>query len=397
MKKDLSLSPRVLNFFKEYLELDTSLPSGENYPQAITLLDNLLAEYGFENEIIEIPEEVANSKNRVNLIARRFISKDLPTLLIYNHIDVVPATHKNAFKFQVKGDKIYGRGAADQKGGTVGILSALENLQGKKLRFNLIFIATTDEETEQLEQLRFLTPKLKLPEQTIVFDADTFTSGVTIATLGMLDLGILIKGKSAHSAMSNLGKNAVEDAGKLINFFAQVKEKFEKMESKHKPFKSLGIEAACSRCNVTLISGGVASNVVPDSCQITVNFRFIPELNVEKETDKILKEIADFCKKEKIDYEITRVHRLDGHIGKHPLAAELNKFYEEVSGEEGGLYCALGSTPVSGWTNELGLPRFSLGAIRGDNNVHGADEFVYIKDIVNLGRTLEKFLTQAVK
>lgn len=397
MKKDSFLPPRVLNFFKEYLELDTSLSSGENYHQAISLLDDLLKGLDFENEVVVIPESIAGGKNRVNLIARKYISKDLPTLLIYNHIDVVPATHKDAFKFQIIDNKIYGRGAADQKGGTVGILSALESLQDKKLRFNLIFIATTDEETEQLEQLRYITPKLNLPKQTIVFDADTFTSGVTIATLGMLDLEILIKGKSAHSAMSNLGKNAIEDAGKLIAYFAKVKEKFEKVESKHKPFKTLSVNKATSRCNVTMISGGMASNVVPDSCKITVNFRFIPELNVAKETEKILKDLDAFCKKEKIDYEIIKKHGLDGHVGMHPLAEELNKFYEEVSGEEGGLYCALGSTPVSGWTNELNLPRFSLGAIREENNVHGTDEFVYIKDIVNLSKTLEKFLTQVAK
>ena len=126
------LSEKLLDLFKKYVELDTSLESGENYLAAVQLIEGFIEPLGFKTNIIEIPVSVAGAKNRFNLIAEKFISNDHQTMIIYNHIDTVPADYLNAYKFEIMDGKVFGRGAADQKGGTIAVLSALENLVGKK-------------------------------------------------------------------------------------------------------------------------------------------------------------------------------------------------------------------------------------------------------------------------
>jgi acetylornithine deacetylase/succinyl-diaminopimelate desuccinylase-like protein len=391
MKNAAFVSSRLISFFKDYVELDTSLNSGENYPKAMELIDGVIRNFGFRTEGVNIPYKVAGGRNRVNLIARRYFSKDLPTILIYNHVDVVPARYRHAFKFSMKEGKAYGRGASDMKGVTVGVLEALEFLRDKNLRFNVIFLATTDEETGQLEQLRFLAPKLKLPKNAIIFDPDTFAGGITVAHLGVFKMIVNVKGKSAHSGMSNLGKNAVEDAAKVIGFFTDVKREYEAEKSKFSTFKSVGVNFVCSRCNVNQIEGGTAFNVVPDRCSLTVDCRYIPEADVVAEKEKLLKRLEDFCRREKIKYDVSDTQLIEGYATEHSEAEKLDEMNKELTGES-GLYGVMGSTDVSHWAKELKLPHFGIGAIRADNNIHGVGEFIYLKDIENLSKVLVEFL-----
>ena len=107
MTASLPFSNRANALLKSYLELDTSLPDGRNYAAALQLLGDFLGKIGFTVTTIPMPESVTDGRpNRSHLIARRFESDKLPTLLIYNHIDVVPATYPEAFTLQITCKKI---------------------------------------------------------------------------------------------------------------------------------------------------------------------------------------------------------------------------------------------------------------------------------------------------
>ncbi len=294
---------KTLNTLAEaYLSLDTSQADGSSYPAATQLLGDFLESIGFKTEVVKMPKSVTELPNRQHLIARRHSDPALPTLLIYNHIDVVPAPYADAFVPRIVGDKLFARGACDHKGSTLAVLSALEKLQKAELRFNLIFIATTDEETGQLEQLRYLTTKLQLPSNTLVFDPDTLAGGVSVATLGLAQLEVTVHGNSVHSGVSHLGVNAVEQAGKLLEFFATEKTRQERQISKFPSFPSTGIDQICARCNVNMISGGTAPNVVPDTAKLTADYRFIPEQDVAKELKQIQQRLRAFCQKQDLKY-----------------------------------------------------------------------------------------------
>jgi acetylornithine deacetylase/succinyl-diaminopimelate desuccinylase-like protein len=389
---NLQLSTRLEKLLIEYLSLDTSAADGHNYPHAVSLLKLFLLQIGFETEVVDIPVSVAGGQNRQHLIARRFTSNKLPTLLIYNHIDVVPATYKNAFVPTIKDGKIFARGACDHKGSTVAVLAALEQLQSTQLRFNVVFIATTDEETGQLEQLRFLAKKLHLPKNTLVFDPDTMAGGVSVATLGLYQLEIIVEGKSVHSGVSHMGVNAVEQAASIIDFLKKTeKPRLESQASQFKSFPGTGVDHICSRANINQIHGGVAANVVPDNCSFIVDFRFIPESDVATEVMCIKARLEDFCKKEKIQIKLTEKSFCESYATTHPEVDLLNGLYFELTGES-GVYGVLGSTHAAQWCKELELPHFGIGVARGDTGMHSSNEFAYLNDLNSLKQVLVKYL-----
>jgi succinyl-diaminopimelate desuccinylase len=386
-------TPAIQTLFEKYISLDTSRADGKFYIAAVKLLEGFLQDCNFATEQLQIPKDSAGGReNRVNLIARKEIGKNAPTLLIYNHIDVVPAAYKDAFTFKMTEDKVFGRGACDHKGSTVAVLSALEALKDTPLRFNIIFIATTDEETDQIEQLRYLSKKLKLPKDTIVFDPDTFAGGISVASLGLAQFDITVKGKSAHSGSSHMGINSVEQAATIIEYLKLFeKTRLEAQTSRFASFPSTGVTHICSRCNVNMISGGIAPNVIPDICTLKVDCRFIPESDVAEETAGIMTRLQAFAEKQHIELEINVTASCESYYSEHPEAGKLNKIYDNITGE-GGLYGVLGSTHAAQWCKELGLTHFGLGVARGDTNMHGVNEFAYIQDIEDLSKTLIEFL-----
>lgn len=389
----LPFSKSICTLAEVYLSLDTSCEDGKNYPLAIKLLGDFLGEIGFVTEVVKMPGSVTELPNRQHLIARRGNDSSLPTLLIYNHIDVVPAPYEGAFEPKVVGEKLFARGACDHKGSTLAVLAALEKLQAEQLRFNLIFIATTDEETGQLAQLHYLTTKLQLPSNTLVFDPDTLAGGVSVATLGLAQLEVVIHGKSVHSGVSHLGVNSVEQAGQLLEFFAAEKTRQEAQISKFPSFPSTGIEQICARCNVNMIAGGTAPNVVPDAVKLTVDYRFIPEQDVAQEVRLIQERLGAFCKKRDINCSMFAMQSCESYATEHPEVEKLSAMLEELS-EDGHAYGVLGSTHAAQWCKELALPHFGVGVARGDTRMHGVNEFAYLEDMAMLEHVMVSYLSK---
>ncbi len=387
----MKLGPDIKLLFKKYLELDTSRADGRNYLPTVKLLANYLDNLGFVNTVYKIPRKIAGRPNRYNLVAARFFSKNLPTLVLYNHIDVVPAEYKDAFVFKEKNGKFFGRGAADHKGGTIALLDALTKIKKQLMRFNLVFWATTDEETQQLSQLIYMTKKLHLPKNAIIFDTDTYAGGITIARLGFYTFELIIKGKSAHSAMSNLGKNPIEDMAKPIYFFGEVKKEYESKKSGFKAFKSSGLDYVVNRCNVTMVNSGIASNTIPETAKMTINCRYIPEENVPKAILDLESRIATFCRQSNINYEINQGKSMQGQGSDTPYAQELNSIYKQYQ-KDSELCCVLGSCELSVWSHDNRFPHFALGVAGGETNVHGVNEFAFEKDILEVSETLQQFL-----
>ncbi len=389
--KSLPLTPTANEFLKRYIELDTSREDGKYYPKAIELIQDYLSDIGFDCETVPMPSSVTKLPNRIHLIAKKAAKRDLPTLVIYNHIDVVPATYDGAFTFSHDENKVYGRGACDHKGSTAVVLSALERLHRERLRFNIIFLATTDEETDQRAQLEFLSSKLDLPKDTIIFDPDTFAGGITVAHLGCMQLNVTIHGKSAHSAASHLGVNSIEQAQLLLQFFANEKKKQERVKSAIAPFPSSQTDSITARCNVNMINGGTAANVIPDICHLSVDYRFIPEQDVKAEKLEIFKRFEQFSHTHQLNTKLEVKVEFEGYVSDHPEANTLNTIYKKFS-KHSGKFGVMGSTPAAHWAKQLNLPHFGIGIARGDTLMHAVGEFAYIEDMVSLEKTLIEFL-----
>ncbi len=395
----MPLSTSLLQLFANYIALDTSLADGKNYVVALDMLEPVLQRCGFSTTRIPIPVSIAHAENRINLIAKLTSPQPLaPTLIMYNHMDVVPASYPDAYKLVIKNGDAYGRGTSDHKGSTIALLDAFTKIDASKLRFNIIFLLTTDEETEQYQQLKYLEKYLNFDQSsTIFFDPDTFAGGISVAHPGVWEFIISAKGKSSHSAASHLGHNAIETLLELFPLLQSYKKSAEQQHSAIPSFPQNGVsQQVVSRCNVNMISGGSAGNVVPDTAEMVVDTRFIPEMDVQIERKKLLKKLDQAfanLRTSGVQLAVTDLTILDGYCSYHEEFDVLEKHLRAVSGE-GGQYSVMGSTPLAQWAKELGVPHFGLGVARYESNMHGIDEHCSLQDIEVLSEVIVRFVTK---
>lgn len=373
---------------KNLLAIDTTVPPGRNYDRAIDYLGPLFGELGFDTHRLVIPTGHAEGReDRVNLVCHRR-QKGKPRLIFYGHIDVVPAGGWEAFKPRVSDKKVYGRGAADMKGGIVALLLAMDGLKGKPLKYDVSVMITTDEEYSQASQLEYLVQFLKPVSGAYFFNLDSSFGYVSIAGLGALQLDIKVMGKSVHSAMSHLGENAVEKANLLVRALVDLKSRVETRNSSVSTHPNTGLEVMRARLNINMIRGGIKVNVIPDECVISVDRRLIPEENLENARNELEGALASVPG---VKWEFERIFTIPTVPPRDdPLIDKLAGIIKDITGW-GGKFGEMGSGDlphiVAGW----GGKEFGLGVIRPECNIHGKDEFVYQQDIEDLAKIIVRF------
>ena len=209
-------------------------------------------------------------KNRANIVLHIKSAGHKPALLFASHLDVVP-TGTTLWKYPpfeaAEADgKVFGRGAADMKGGIAAVVTAIKQVlkSGVRLKGDLIFAGTAGEETDSCGARRFVG-LAGLPKLVGIIVTEPTDLKVINAHRGILWLKFITRGKTAHGSMPHLGINAIESARLLLNELAKYKLVF-------KPHQQLG---GCS-LSVNTIAGGKAANVIPDECVITVDIRTLP-------------------------------------------------------------------------------------------------------------------------
>jgi succinyl-diaminopimelate desuccinylase len=376
---------------KDLISIDTTVPPGLNYARAMDYLEPLFRELGFETVRIHIPGKHAEgNEGRVNLIAHRR-AQGQPRLFFYGHIDVVPAEGWDAFNPRVVNGKVYGRGAADMKGAIVALLLGLEKLRERPLKYDVSVMITTDEETNQANQIRYLRQFLEPVSGGSVFNLDSDFGYVGVTGLGAIQMDVTVKGKSVHSALEHLGENAVEKANLLLTALLDLKGKVVQRKSEVAASPDTGLTRMEAKLNVNMVKGGLKVNIVPDKCTLSIDRRLIPEENLEEAEREI---VETLFKVQGVEYEIENVFRIPPVPPcSGPLVDRLENIIREVTGQT-GKFGTMGSGELSYIVNsEWGVKEFSLGVIRSDCQIHGKDEFVYRKDIEDLAEIIRRFLS----
>lgn len=373
------------------LAIDTSVPPGKNYEAAIDYLQPLFQKVGVATQKIHIPKEQAEGREgRVALIGHRR-DPGKPRLIFYAHVDVVPAQGWDAFKPRVQDGKIYGRGAADMKGAIPALLLALDNLKDRPLKYDTSVMITTDEETGQADQLRYLGQYLQPVGGAYVFNLDASFGYVGITNLGALQMYVTVKGKSVHSALSHLGENAVEKANRLVNALLELKSRVVQRKSMVETHPESGLKKMEARLNINMINGGLKVNIVPDECVIAIDCRLIPEENLETAEKELM---ATMAAVPDVRWEVARAFTIPPVPPcEDPIVDELAAIIKEVTGRT-GKYGEMGSGDLPHIVvDEWGGKEFGLGVIRSGCNIHGKDEFVYQQDIEDLTTIIAHFIS----
>ncbi|MSU59510.1 MAG: M20 family peptidase [Pedosphaera sp.] len=235
---------------------------------------------------------------RVNVIARLSpVGKVRQTILLAPHLDTVGVAGEKQFKPTVRAGKLYGRGACDTKGSVAAFVSALCELAKAKQRpreTEIIFVGLVDEEHAQAGSRALVRSpafrrsgsedRLKAELRTLAIVGEPTRCEVVTAHKGSVFVEIETRGKAAHGAMPQFGRNAVLAAARVVEFLETDYRK--QLQQRKHPL--LGHATV----SVGTIRGGSQPNIVPDRCVIGVDRRTLPgetDRSVCREIDALLR------------------------------------------------------------------------------------------------------------
>ncbi len=398
-KKDLvDLTCRLVN-------IDTTVPPGRNYPRISQVIASELKDLGVTPSVGHVPEATIRRRvdpeeglkgPRPNTYATLKGEGPGPSVLLNGHVDVVPAQptgwSNDPFEPVIKGGLIYGRGAADMKGSDACMIYSLKALVENGIHFNgsITPTFTTDEEVGGYTGVNYLVDKGVISKKMdYCISTDTGIEALNIASLGDKEFVITVKGKSAHSGRGWTGVNAIEYAAGLIEKLKGLGREIGKKRSKIPAEPIYGNKWMRPGLYVTTVKGGIKGNIIPDSCEILVDRRYIPEekaVQVEREVARVVREFASemgvkVAMRPILGYEPMYTPP------NHKLVRVVRKHARKVLGRDAPPRGSQGSTDMA-VVSGLGIPVAVIGATRADSNIHGVDEHVRISDLVSVTKIL---------
>jgi len=292
----------------------------------------------------------------------------------------------------IKNGKIYGRGAADMKGSDAATIFSLKALveTGAKFSGSIIPTFTTDEEVGGYTGVNHLVDKHVITKDVdYCISADSGIEVLHVAALGDAEYVITVKGVAAHSGRGWTGINAIEEAAGLIQKLKELGQEIGRRRSKIPAEPMYGTKKMRPGLYVNMVKGGLKGNIIPDTCEVLVDRRFIPEekaIEVEREIARVVREYA---KNSPAKISMKKILGYDPMMTppNHKLVKVVRRQARRVLGRDTPLAGSQGSTDMAVVTN-LGIPCAVLGVSREDSNIHGIDEHCRINDLVSITRIL---------
>ena len=211
-------------------------------------------------------------------------------VVLSGHLDTVPLGDGWAREQgEVIDGELYGRGAADMKGGCAAILLAAEQLANEGIPFAACL--TLDEEISMNGALSVAQAGL-LEGASAVLVAEPTDFDIVVREKGLIQFSIRTVGKSAHASMPVLGDNAITKMTTLLHKIADLQ------KAPEDPYEQLTLA-------VTTISGGTQVNVIPDSCVAEADSRFPPNMTGDEVLDIVKERLGPS------GYDLKTLHVLD--------------------------------------------------------------------------------------
>jgi len=292
-------------------------------------------------------------------------------VVIAGHLDTVPVAGN--LPSRVEGDAVWGRGTVDMKAGVAVMLALAAELRAPAHDVTWVWY-DHEEVAADLNGLgRVAAHHPDWLHGDFAVLCEPTGAGVEGGCNGTLRAEVVVRGLAAHSARAWTGVNAIHRAAEVLRRLAE-----------YRP-ATIAVDGLEYRegLNAVLIAGGTATNVVPDRCVVTVNYRFAPSRTVEQARAHVSELLTGF--------EVTVTDAAGGARPglDHPAA---RAFVDAVSG-------ATGRAPVAklGWTDvarfsALGIPAVNFGP--GDPLLaHKDDEHCPVAQIAQVHAALHAWLT----
>ena len=321
---------------------------------------------------------------------------DVPGVVLSGHTDVVPVEGQDwtadPFRVVEVDGRLYGRGTADMKSFIAIVLAFVPRFLKKGLRTPIHLAFSYDEEIGCIG-VRRLIEKLKgfAVRPAICIVGEPTSMQVVTGHKGKRSFVARVRGLEAHSALAPLGVNAIEYAAELIGHLKSLATK----KQKQGPFDAL-YDVTHTTVHTGTIAGGTQLNIVPKSCRVEFEFRYL----AEDDPDALEAEIRAYAK-EKIEprmravapesgIDIERVNEMPG-LNMDPNA-EAVAFVKALAGRNDHAKVAFG-TEAGLFQSRVDIPTVVCGpgAIA---QAHKPNEFITVEQVAKgeefMKRLMEK-------
>jgi len=355
-KSLISLTRKIISF-------NTVNPPGNERPCA-NYLGGILEGAGFRVKTYEFAEK------RTSLVASLKGREERPPLCFSGHLDTVPlgraSWRMDPFVGETEGDKIYGRGASDMKGGIAAmVMMALRVAELPNLKAGLTLVLTAGEETG-CEGARYLAETAGALERAGALVIGEPTSNVPlIGHKGAVRFELITRGRTAHASMPEEGDNAIYRAARALA-------KLESFDFKVPEHLVLGKPTL----NVGTISGGIAINSVPDYVSMGVDIRPIPGMDAGGIEEQLRSTLGQ-------DVEIRCLEEIPGVVSDvdNPWIREVFDIVVPYHSAPPVLRGAPYFTDGSFFASPMGHPPLVLLGPGEAEQAHSTDEFCYLTKI----------------
>jgi succinyl-diaminopimelate desuccinylase len=309
------------------IRIPTLNPPGTHYHDICALLDARLKAHGFQTQMIRAHGTPGDSDRypRWNLVARRDGTRSGDCVHFNSHHDVVEVGHgwtRDPFGGGVEGDKIYGRGACDMKGGLAASIIAAEAFIEEHPDFHgaIEISATADEESGGYGGVAYLAEQGYFDParvQHVIIPEPLNKDRICLGHRGGWWAEIETKGEIAHGSMPFLGDCAIRHMGAVLDQFET--ELFPAMAARFTEMPVVPEGARQSTMNINSVHGGqpeqaadydgLPAHCVPDSCRIVIDRRFLVEENVEDVKAEVVALLEGLkASRDRFDYEMRELN-----------------------------------------------------------------------------------------
>jgi acetylornithine deacetylase len=341
-------------------------PGAPGEAACVALLRETLDTWGFRIDVHDA------APGRPNLVARIGDAHRGRSLMLSGHLDVVGVdgmTHE-PFAGEVRGDRLFGRGAADMKGGVAAMCAAAWRASTSPIAGEIVVALTADEEFESIGTRAMLERGVRADAAVV---GEPTCLEVMPAHRGFVWIEVVVHGRAAHGSRWDIGVDAIRHAGLLL---AEL-DRIDADALAHRTHPLLGRASL----HASTIEGGIGMSTYPDRCVLRLERRTLPG----EATESVVEEARRAC-------DAVRARRpgfaadvsLMMAQGPSDVAtdAPVVRALEEALRECGERVAVSG---MSAWTdaallNAAGIPAVCFGP--GDISLaHAAEEYIPLPEI----------------
>jgi acetylornithine deacetylase len=366
----------AVDLLEELVRIDSANPSmgGPGEQQVGERVAAVLRDIGCEVQTLPGVE----GTDRRNIVATLRGASDGPVLLLEAHLDTVAQTPEPQ-PVRRADERIYGRGSCDTKGSAAAMIAAISRIAALPDHPTVVFAGAVDEEVF-MQGARALGVQLPKVDAAIVGEPTSLLP-VRVHN-GMIRFRIVTHGAAVHTSRSHLGVNAIAAAARVV--LAIQDELLPELHERAHPLAGPALITAA------VIHGGVASNLVPDRCEIDIDRRLGPgedPVAVMAEIDELLDRLrakGDDITREEPAIEFPAVETPSDHT----LVRLCEEASENITGEVSTAGGVPYGTDASYLSATAGIPCVVLGPGSIDQ-AHTENEWVPIEEVEQASRIYE--------